>query len=209
MIVFMITSLLLLGSSRLAGCIRIVALQGILLSLLPLMVSGGGLTIDSLILSIGTIILKGMVFPWLLSRAIREAEVRREVEPFVGYITSLGFGGAAFVISLWIGSRLPVPHGEASSLTLSVAFFTILTGFFLIVTRRKAISQVLGYLTLENGIYTFGVGLAYDEPLLVDLGILLDIFVAVFVMGITLFHINREFDSISTDQLVELKDGEK
>ena len=78
--------------------------------------------------------------------------------------------------------------------------------FLLLATRRKAITQVVGYLMLENGIYTFGLTLAERVPLLVELGVLLDVFVGVFVMGIVVFHINREFDSISSAHLTELKD---
>jgi hydrogenase-4 component E len=92
-----------------------------------------------------------------------------------------------------------------SPLIVPVAFFTIMSGLFLIISRKKALTQVLGYLDQENGIYAFGVALVRQQPMLVELGILLDIFVAVFVMGIAMFHINREFDSIDTDQLSRLR----
>jgi len=82
----------------------------------------------------------------------------------------------------------------------------IFVGLLLIVSRRKAVTQVLGYLALENGIFVFGVGLARQATLLVEMGILLDVFVAVFVMGIAIFHISREFDHIDTDQLSLLKE---
>lgn len=201
----MLTSLALLGMSRLAGCIRTVAAQGVLLGLLSLLVREK-ITAYSCLLAAGIIILKGWAFPVLLRRAIREADVRREVEPFVGYLLSLVWGAAAFAISLWLGSRLLVPYHENSPLAISVALFTILTGFFLIVSRRKALNQILGYLTLENGIYAFGLALAYEVPFLVELAVLLDVFVAVFVMGIMVFHISREFDHIDTDRLSALKD---
>ncbi len=87
-----------------------------------------------------------------------------------------------------------------------MAIFSIFAGLFLIVSRKRALSQVLGFLVLENGVYTFGVGLAPQSSLLVEAGVLLDVFVAVFVMGITIFHINREFDHINTDQMSQLKD---
>ena len=83
---------------------------------------------------------------------------------------------------------------------------SILVGLFLIVARKKAISQVLGFVVMENGIYTFGVGLVRESPLLVELGVMLDVFVAVFVMGIAIFHISREFDHIDTHELTTLKD---
>jgi hydrogenase-4 component E len=82
----------------------------------------------------------------------------------------------------------------------------LLTGFLLLMTRIKAITQVLGYLILENGIYTFGLLLLQATPFLVEVGVLLDLFVAIFVMGIIINHISREFTSISTDRLTVLKD---
>jgi len=85
------------------------------------------------------------------------------------------------------------------------ALFTTLTGLMIIVSRRKALTQVVGYLVMENGVYAFGAALAVQEPLLVEMGILLDVFVAVFVMGITIYQISREFDHIDTDRLSELK----
>ena len=99
-----------------------------------------------------------------------------------------------------------MPENIASPWLVPVAFFSIFAGLFLIVSRKRAVNQVLGFLVLENGIYTFGVGVAARTPLLVEVGVLLDVFVAVFVMGITIFHINREFDHIDTDRLSTLKD---
>jgi hydrogenase-4 component E len=205
LVLLMGTNLLLLGSSRLAGCIRIVAGQGVLLGLLPL-VQHEVVALRAVLLAVGTMTLKGVVFPRLLTRALREAEVRREVEPYVGYTASLVVGAAAFAVSVWIGSRLRLPSGEDALLPVAVSFFTILTGLFLLVSRRKALNQVLGYLTMENGIYAFGLALAHREPMLVELGVLLDVFVAVFVMGIIVFHIHREFDTINTDRLSVLRD---
>jgi hydrogenase-4 component E len=201
-----LTNLKLLGSSRLGGCIRAVAVQGVLLGGLPLLAGGGAPSWRAVLLSTAGIGLKGIVFPALLSRALREAKVQREVQPFVGYTASLLLGGAALGISIWAGSRLPPPPAVRSSLLVPVALATILTGLLVIVSRSKAITQVLGYLVFENGIYAFGVGIAPDAPVLVELGVLLDVFVAVFVMGITIFHINREFDDIGTERLSALRD---
>jgi len=85
------------------------------------------------------------------------------------------------------------------------ALFSLLTGLMIIVTRRKALTQVIGYLTMENGVYLFGTVLMIEEPFLVEMGVLLDVFVAVFIMGITIYQINSEFDHIDTDRLSELK----
>ncbi len=153
-----------------------------------------------------SIALKGAVFPNLLMRAMRGAEVRREVEPLVSYGMSLLIGIGALLAAMWMSSRLPLPNPQASSLLVPVALFTMMVGLFLIVSRNKALTQVLGYLVLENGIYAIGMALAQEQPLLIEMGILLDVFMAVFVMGITLFRISREFDNIDTDQMAALKD---
>ena len=203
-----VATLMLLGSGSIAACIRLVAVQGILLGLLPL-VQGEPLGVRLLLLAAGSMALKGVAFPWLLARAQREAGVRREVEPWIGFTASLVFGVAALAGSLWLTTRLPLPPGITPTLALPVALFLVMVGLFLIVTRRKALTQVLGYLVLENGVYVFGVGLALREHMLVELGVLLDAFVAVFVMGIIVFHISREFDHIDVDRLSALKDWEE
>jgi hydrogenase-4 component E len=206
LVALVITDLWLLGSSRMAACIRTAAAQGLLLGVLTIIVQEDPLAPHILLVASMSTVLKAVVFPRLLGWALREAEVRREVEPIGGFTTSILLGVAALGVSLWLGSRLPLPVPVASDLVVPVALFTSLCGLLLILTRRKALSQVLGYLVLENGIYAFGVALALREPLVVELGVLLDVFVAVFVMGITIFQINRGFDHIDTDRLDELKD---
>lgn len=205
-VLVVLTNLKLLGSSRLVPCIRIVAVQGVVLGLLPLAAGLEPVTLRMVAVAAVSIGLKGAVFPWLLLRALRGADVRREVEPLVGYGISLLIGIAALAAALWMGARLPLPEPQTSSLLVPAALFTMIVGLFLIVSRKKALTQVLGYLALENGIYAIGMALAQEQPLLVEMGILLDVFVAVFVMGIALFRISREFDNIDTDQMAVLKD---
>lgn len=206
LILVVLTNLRLLGSSRLGASIRTVAVQGFLIGLLPLLAPDHGVLWHVLVLAIGSMALKGVVFPRLLLRALREADVRREVEPFVGSILSLLVGIVSLGASFWIGQRLPLPNPMTSALLVPVALSSILIGLFLIVSRKKAVNQVLGFLVMENGIFTFGVGLVGELSLLVELGVLLDVFVAVFVMGIMIFHISREFDHLDTDRLSTLKD---
>lgn len=205
LVLLILLSFLLLGSSRLASCIRIGALQGIMVGLLPLAVSGTSLTLRVAATGAGIMILKGFVFPYLLSRALRESDTSHEVQPFVGYAASLLFGVLSLLASLWLDARLDLPAHAASSLVVPVAFSMMMTGLFLIVARRTAINQVIGYIVLENGIYTFGLVIAGDIPVLIELGVLMDMFVAVFVMGIAIYRINREFDHIDSDRLTTLK----
>jgi hydrogenase-4 component E len=206
LVLLILTNLMLLGSSRIRTCIHVVAVQGIILGLLAVVARTGGPSSHAILLAVGSLALKGFLFPWLLFRARREANVRREPRPFVGYQISILAGVVAMGVSLWLGGRLPLPREVISSLVVPTALFTILCGLFLIVSRRTALVQVLGYLTLENGIYAFGVAVVQEAPLLVELGVLLDVFVAVFVMGITIFHISREFEHIDTDRLAALKE---
>lgn len=206
LVLVVLTNLKLLGSSRVGSCIRVVAAQGFALGFLPVLAHTHEISVRFTLLAIGTIAIKGIVFPWFLFRAVREAEVTREIEPYVGYVASLISGVVILAVSFWMCTRLPMPAALASSWLAPVAIFSIFAGLFLIIARKRALLQVLGFLVLENGVYTFGVGLAPQSSLLVEAGVLLDVFVAVFVMGITIFHINREFDHINTAQMSQLKD---
>jgi len=207
LIVFVVlTNMLLLGTSRLASCIRIVAVQGLLLGLLPLLAHAAVPHPRIILQAVVSVGLKGIVFPLLLNRVVRDADSRSEPGPIVGYTPSLLAGGALVAFALAMGKRLPLPTAATPSLLVPVAIFTIMTGLFLIVARRHAVAQILGYLAMENGIYAFGLAFAEKEPLLVEMGILLDAFMAVFVMGVLVFRIQRELDHMDTDRLSELRD---
>jgi hydrogenase-4 component E len=199
-----LTDFAVLGSSRLSACIRAVALQGLLLGLLPPVLVGEA-TPHTIALAVGTVLVKAIVLPAFLRWAIREAAVRREVEPLIGYTASLLLGVSALAVSFAVASSLPVP-GARTGLLIPVALVTVMIGLIVLITRAKALTQVVGYLMLENGIYLFGLTQARRVPFLVEVGVLLDVFVGVFIMGIVVFHINREFDSISSERLTELRD---
>jgi hydrogenase-4 component E len=194
----------LLAMSRLVTLVRIAALQGVLIGALTLYV--GGADPASILTATASLLLKGIVFPFMLMRAMREARINREVESYIGLNLSIIIGLALLALSLWLGSKLPLPVPVASTLIVPVALFTILAGLFLIVGRLKALTQIVGYLVLENGIYIFGLAISHQSPWIVELGILLDVFVAVFIMGVITYQINREFDHIDTNQLTDLKD---
>ncbi len=206
LVLLVLANLALTTLSRLDTCIRMAAAQGILLGLVTAALHAHALSVHLVFLAAGIMALKGLVFPWLLFRAMRQARVRREVEPFVSFTWSLLAGTLALPAAMWLAGRLPSAPSEHSSLLVPVALHAILAGLLLIVSRRKAITQVLGYLVMENGIYLFGIALVGEESILVDLATLLDVFVGVFVMGIAIFHISRTFDDIDTNRLSALKD---
>lgn len=205
MAILMLVNLALTASSRLNLCISLVALQGVVLALLPVF-SHEGLSVRTAILAVAVVVMKGVVFPRLLTKAVRDANVRREIEPFVGYGSSILIGILLLAVSFWVGSRFPLPvSAGASDLVMPGAISAILTGLLLLTSRRKAVTQVMGYLVMENGIAAFGLAVVPEVPMLIELGILLDVFVGVFVMGIVIWHISREFDHIDADQLSALK----
>ena len=205
LVLLILTSFLLLGSSRLSACIRIGALQGFMVGLLPIAFSGADLTVRIALIGGSVMVLKGFIFPYLLSRAIRESDTSHEVQPFVGYSASLFVGILSLLASFWLDARLKFPVHATSALVVPVSFTMMMTGLFLMVARRTAVNQVIGYLVLENGIYTFGLAIVRDIPVLIELGVLMDMFVAVFVMGIAIYRINREFDHMDSDRLNTLK----
>ncbi len=201
----MLSNLALAGTSRLANAIAWVAMQGALVGLLPLF-SHSGFTLRTTALAVFVVSLKAIVYPRLLHHAVRDADIRREVEPFVGYSLSLLIAVILMAISFWLGAALPLPPGRESGwLVLPGAIGTILMGLFMTITRRKAVTQALGYLVIENGIAAFGLALVPEIPMLVELGILLDVFFAVLVMGIVMYHIHREFDHLDADRLSALR----
>lgn len=194
-----------LGVSRIRAIINAVALQGIVLGILPLFVDPEP-GLRTFLMVLGTLFLKGIAIPAFLVHAMREADIQHEVRPVVNYVTSLLLGGAGTALALVFSYTLPLAPEHKDLLIVPGALATVWTGFLLLTTRRKAITQVLGYLLLENGIYMFGLLLLHAMPFMVEIGVLLDLFTGVFVMGIIIHHISREFASMSTEHLTELKE---
>jgi hydrogenase-4 component E len=205
-VLLILANLRLLGTSRLSVCIQTVAAQALLLGAVPLLMHADELSARLIAIAAVYTVIKAIVLPWLLRRAARELGGTREVEPFIGLTLSLLVGMGLFGVSLFLAGPLKRAGQGHSGLLIPVALFTIMVGLLVIISRKKAITQVVGYLVMENGIYVFGVAFAVQEPLLVEMGVLLDVLAAVFVMGLTIYHISREFDHIDTDRLSTLKD---
>ena len=205
LLLVVLTDFWVLGTTRLSSTIRATAIQGALLAATPVALYSSHLSVHIIALALGTLLVKSFVLPYFLTRAIREAAVRREIEPLIGFTASLMLGAAAVALSFAIAPRLELP-GVQSEMLIPVALSTVIIGLIVLTTRNKALTQVVGYLILENGIYVFGLSQVLRVPFLVEVGVLLDVFAGVFVMGVVVFHINREFDSLDADQLSELRD---
>ena len=198
-------NLIALGSSRLPSIIRATALQGVLLGIMPLLLEHD-LNWQVAAVALATAIGKGVVIPGLLHRAMRAAHIEREVEPFIGFVPSLLLGAGGTIAAVAIARALPLLPEHARSLLVPGALASMLTGLILLIGRVKAISQVCGYLIFENGIYLFGLLLISSTPLLVEAGVLLDLTVGIFVIGIIVDRIQRAFDSLDTRKLTALRE---
>ncbi|MFA6957228.1 MAG: hydrogenase [Thermoanaerobaculia bacterium] len=203
LIILLLTNFFILGTASLRSVIRVVALQGILLALLPLYVESHA-TFRLVAIVAMTAGIKGIAIPAFLFKAIRDVHIHHEVEPYLGFIPSLFLCAVGTAGALLFADMLPLAAAHKSGLFVPAALATLLAGFLVLTTRRKAISQVAGYLMLENGIYVFGL-LLY-QSMLVEVGVLLDLVVGIFVMGIVLNHIQREFSSLDTENLSRLRE---
>jgi hydrogenase-4 component E len=198
-------NLIALGSGRLPAVIRAVAVQGMALGVMPLIIEHHFDWLVTLV-ALFTVAVKGFVIPYLLRRATRAANVERENEPFIGFVPSLLLGAGGTVAAVAFARALPLLPEHAGTLLVPGAIASVLTGFVMLIGRAKAISQVCGYLILENGIYLFGLLLINATPLLVEAGILLDLTVGIFVIGIIVDRIQRAFDSLDTRKLTVLRE---
>ena len=147
---------------------------------------------------------KGFIIPALLRRAMRAADIERETDPTIGLVPSILLGAGGTIAAVALAGALPLRPEQSGLLLVPGSLACVLAGFILLVGRTKAISQVCGYLILENGIYLFGLLLLDSTPLLVEAGVLLDLTVGIFVVGIIIDRIQRAFDSLDTRKLTTL-----
>ncbi|KHK01255.1 Hydrogenase-4 component E [Desulfovibrio sp. TomC] len=206
MVALVCVNLAYLAVTRLRSLTRITAVQGVLLAAAPLAVLGPSPHGHAVILALGVLAIKGIGFPWLLARTLARLEVNPVVEPYLGFNVSLLAGVAGLLFSLWLETRLPFPPELFPPLLFPAALTSIFSGLALVVARRKALTQVIGYLAAENGIFLLGVPLSAQGSVWLELSVLLDVFVAVFVMGIALHHINKTFESIDVGRFCSLRD---
>lgn len=201
----LLVNLVALGASRIGTVVRTVATQGVLLGLLAV-ATQRTLEWPIVVMAGASIVLKGWLIPWILFRALRQVAIKREMELSLGVLPSLLLGALATAAAFATVGRLPLAETRLAPMLVPASFATVAAGFILLTTRRKAISQVLGYLVLENGIFIFGLLLVEAMPFLVEIGVLLDLFVGIFVLSIIIHHINREFASLDTRRLSLLKE---
>ncbi|MFH1984279.1 MAG: hydrogenase [Pseudomonadota bacterium] len=194
-----------LGSSRLPGLIKVLAFQGIVVSIVPLFI-GHDMTGGGLAFTLVTLTIRGIVIPLCIHLAIKKVAIRREVEPIIGYHASLIAGLGLIVGATFASHKFNLPASGASALLLPTAISVLVAGMFLLTARRNAIAMVLGYMMMENGIYLVGTTFSVRALHIVEFGILLDVLAGVMIMAVILQNIKQTFDDVDTALLRTLKE---
>ena len=199
----LVSTFLILGSTRLYSCVRAFGIQSFLLACVAGIVAFSTGKLDIYIVAVLTLTIKSMLIPYIFIYIIREIKVKREIALYVSISHSLMIGGILVVISYYLIRSINVIT-DLSSFALSASMSLVSIGLFIMISRKKAIMQMLGILIMENGLFLGAISLTYGMPLLVELGIFFDVLIGVLIMGILIFRINKTFETIDTDMLKTL-----
>jgi hydrogenase-4 component E len=201
----LVLQVLLVVQKMLLTNIRLFALQSLMLSAIAAVVAFYYNATHIYIVAVLTLIGKVIFLPWLLNRIVRRIKIVEEIEPLINAPTSILICGGLTLLG-YLVARPFTTLEKLGNNTLAIAIALLLTGFYLMINRRKAISQVLALLTIENGVMLAAVALTtYGMPLVVELGIFFDVMVAVMVLGILVYRIRESFASMDTSKLTQLK----
>ena len=201
----LVLQLLLAVQTMLVTNIRIFALQSLLLAAIAGVVGYAYHAWHVYVIAMLTLAGKVFFLPWRLERLVRQIKIEQEIRPFVNMPASMLICGALTVLA-YVVARPITSLERLGSNTVAVAIALLLTGFFLMINRRKAITQVLALLTMENGVMLAAIALTtYGMPLVVEIGIFFDVVIAVMVLGILVFRIRETFASMDVSKLNELK----
>lgn len=154
------------------------------------------------------VLVKAILVPVLLERLVERINIRHEIEPIINVPLSVVISGGLTLVGYIVAASFYHPESGAASLghnTLAVAVSVFLIGFFMMLNRRKALTQVVALLSLENGIFLAAICLTYGMPLIVELGVLFDVLVAVMVLGILVYRIRETFESMDVSKLRRLR----
>ena len=155
-----------------------------------------------------TLALKVVALPWILHRLIRRLDVKWDVERLVNVPTTMLIGIVLVVFSFNLAVPISQLSGTITRATLGIAMASVMLSFLMMITRRKAIPQVIGFLSMENGLFFAATSATYCMPMAVELGIALDVLVGVLILGVFFFQIREQFDSLDLQHLEKLQEGE-
>src|SRR5690349_4442782 len=197
----------MLSQRRILRLIHMFALQGLVLAINTVIVAFAIHEPELYVSAAITFVLKVIAVPWWLHRVIDRLNVRWDVETLINIPTTLLVG--ILVVIIAFNLALPISHvaGTITRSTLGIAMASVLLSFLMMITRRKAVPQVIGFLAMENGLFFAATSATYGMPMVVELGIGLDVLVATFIFGIFFFQIRETFDSLDIHHLEKLKDN--
>jgi hydrogenase-4 component E len=204
LIIFIVTLYVCATAIRLKTFIKAIAFQGLLLFGIFFLRLNELNTINLILLLLETLIFKAMVIPWFLHFLIKRNKITRETDPYVSNFASLFIITFVVMTTFFLANTLK--GGVFENIYFVIASITIFTGLFLIISRRKIITHVMSFIILENGVVILSLAVGVEMPMLVNLGILLDIFVTVLVLGIFAIKIGDIFKEAEVDHLRGLKD---
>jgi hydrogenase-4 component E len=204
--VLLLLSFAMLSQRRILSLINLFAAQGVVLFLATTLV--GALTGQShLYWSAGvTLLLKVFLLPWILHRLIRRLNVKWDVETLLNIPTTLLVGIVLVILAFNLAAPISQLAGTVTRATLGIALACVLLSFLMMITRSKAVPQVVGFLSMENGLFFAATAAVYGMPMVVELGVALDVLVAMLILGVFIFQIRERFDSVDTRHLEKLKE---
>ena len=201
----LVTAYLMVGQKALFTAIRLYSAQSFLLGGVALAIALSDQRPHLLSSAALTIVLKGVLIPWFLMRVIDRIGIHREIEPLLNVPSSLIICLGLTVIGYRVSTRLVEGGGGAAHHVIGASLAMLLIGLFLMITRRKAVSQILALLTVENAVFLVALGATTGMPLVVELGISFDVILAVLVLGMLVHRIAARFESMDVSRLSSLK----
>jgi hydrogenase-4 component E len=204
----LVTAFLIISSKSLAFYVRLFALQSILLGSLSLVIAVRYGEAHILTAAILTFIVKAITIPVVLNRVIKRIRVRKEVDFSINITVSLIICGAIVILSNSVAQPILLVQRAGSLFTtkvLPISIAVMLIGLFIMISRQKAVTQIIGLLTMENGLFLSGLSITHGMPLIVEVGIFFDILVAALILGLFVFRINKSFETIDIAALRSLR----
>ena len=205
-ILFGTTILYIFAASRIEAFIKTLALQGLLLFLLVIIDLHEINWLNIAFLCLETLVIKTLVIPYFLLRVIRRNEIGREVAPDISRLYSLQIASFIFIFGFIVAFWAARTGNVVQPLYFGISISMIIASLFLIVNRKRIITHILCYMMLENGIFLLSLSVANEMPLLINLGVLLDLFVGIYLLVIFFNLIHSMYDGNNIDVLTELKD---
>lgn len=206
--IVLLTAFAMLMQRRVYGLIHLFTWQGLFLSINTAIVGYVANRHHLYISSILTLSLKVILLPYILHILIVRLKIHKEVETVMNSSFTMFIGIALVIFSYYLTAPVTELATTVTRSTLAVALATVMIGLLMMITRRHAVTQIIGFLAMENGLFFAATSATYGMPLVVELGVALDVLIAAFIFGIFFFHIHTTFDSLDVDQMARLKEGD-